>query len=450
MRLNQISSRCFAVAPALPDVAARAVMSDSERARCLLLADYETFAVGTIVQHALALRDLSTHNVALTNVATLSRIKFDPDKYDVIVFHYSIVIANGFNIGPALRQRLGKSTALKVLFIQDEYRWIDATAEAIRELGISVVFSVVNADIVDRVYHHDWLKKVRKESTLTGFVDEKLVRRTVPAYSARSVDVAYRARKVPYWLGSFAMEKWRIGEEFRKRVGELGLSHDISSDEGARLYGESWIKFLTNTKSVLGTESGASVFDFSGSIRAGVEAAAIRDPDLKFETVQAEWLMDHDGKMAIHVISPRMFEAAALRTLMINYPGTYSGRLIPWRHYVPLAKDHSNIDEVVRVIRDPERAERIIEAAYREVACNPENSFRAMVAHFDRVVEEELPSFKVGPRTLRNFRHGLELASWADFYVRRFGRTARRAAWRAAKPVLPTRVVKRIEAKFIG
>jgi hypothetical protein len=311
----------------------------------------------------------------------------------------------------------------------------------------------VNEDIVNRVYHHDWLKKVRKEVTLTGFVDEDLVKRAVPAYSARPVDVAYRARKVPYWLGSFAMEKWRIGEDFHKVAHEVGLSHDISSDEGARLYGESWIHFLTNTKAVLGTESGASVFDFSGSIRAAVETAVLRDPDLEFDAVHAKILKDHDGKMAIHVISPRIFEAAALRTLMINYPGEYSGCLVPWRHYVPLERDLSNIEEVIRIIRDPARAQRIIDAAYHEVACNPKNSFRAMVAHFDAVVSEELGLS--GPDAQRRSRRKtadwerLEVISWADGFARRLGARLRRRVWRLATPVLSDRVQRWIKGKLV-
>ena len=39
-------------------------------------------------------------------------------------------------------------------------------------------------------------------------------------------------------------------------------------------------------------------------------------------------------------------------------------------------KDHSNIDDVVAVIRDPKAAQEIIDRAYRDVACNPEYGFR--------------------------------------------------------------------------
>ena len=71
---------------------------------------------------------------------------------------------------------------------------------------------------------------------------------------------------------------------------------------------------------------------------------------------------------------------------MILYEGNYSGRLQPWRHYVPLKKDHSNMAEVAGVLRDDKRAQAIVDAAFREVALNSENSFAAMTKRVDRTI----------------------------------------------------------------
>lgn len=181
-----------------------------------------------------------------------------------------------------------------------------------------------------------------------------------------------------------------IGERFEQDSAKYGLMTDIAYDEKSRLYGKKWIRFLTRCKAVLGTESGASICDFTGDIQRHVDSYLAKNPDANFERVHREILAGHDGKILINVISPRCFEAAALRTLMILYPGDYSGRLEPWRHYVPLSKDHSNFAEVVSILRTPERAQEIVDAAYREVACNPWNTFRHFVKHFDRVIAEEL------------------------------------------------------------
>jgi hypothetical protein len=68
---------------------------------------------------------------------------------------------------------------------------------------------------------------------------------------------------------------------------------------------------------------------------------------------------------------------------MVLYPGAYSGILEPWRHYVPLEKDHRNMAEVVAAIRDRATWERITGHARAEVAENPEYSFEAMTRAMD-------------------------------------------------------------------
>jgi hypothetical protein len=432
--------------------------SSAHPLRCLVLADFAAFPIGTVERHIAAFREFSAHEIQVAHVRALDFLRFDVNRFDVIVFHYSIVIAKGFHLSERLRAKCSTARGLKVLFIQDEYRWIDATAEAIGELGISVLFTVVNREVVERIYHHPWLKGVRKELTLTGFVDETLLGIEVPSYENRDVDVAYRARKVPYWLGSFAMEKWSIGRRFERDASRFQLACDISSDESGRLYGANWIRFLSGAKAVLGTESGASVCDFSGELRARVEAAVDRDKEIEFEAIRQEILGESDGPIVIHVVSPRMFEAAALRTLMINYPGEYSGCLTPWRHYVPLEKDHSNIAEVVAVIRDPGRAKQIIDAAYREVACDSKNSFRAMAGHFDRVVAEELgmivPAGGNVPASRRKW-YLLEVACWIHFYawpvligIRILGVRVRCYVWALVRDFVPLQVRDWVKAKL--
>lgn len=435
------------------------VPSSVRRLRCLVLADFAALPIGTVERHISAFREFSAYQIQVAHVRALDFLGFDVNSFDVIVFHYSIVIAKGSHISERLRAKLSAARGLKVLFIQDEYRWIDATAEAIGELGISVLFTVVNREVVDRIYHHPWLKGVRKELTLTGFVDETLLSIEVPSYENRDVDVVYRARKVPYWLGSFAMEKWSIGTRFESDASRFQLACDISSDENSRLYGADWIRFLSGAKAVLGTESGASVCDFSGELRTRVEAAVDRDKEIEFEPIHREILKELDGQIVIHVVSPRMFEAAALRTLMINYPGEYSGRLIPWRHYVPLEKDHSNIAEVVAVIRNPERAKAIIDAAYREVACDSKNSFRAMAEHFDRVLADELGLIMPAGRDASVSRrrwYVLEAACWIYYYtwptlvgIRILGVRVRCHIWGMVRDLVPLKVRDWVKARLL-
>jgi hypothetical protein len=342
---------------------------------------------GTIREHVAALTRLPRHRVFKVDHANAHRVDFAA--FDVIALHYSLVIASPAYISDLLREKIASFRGLKVLFIQDEYRWIDATARAIGELGIRVVFSLVESSLVRQVYHHPFLADVRFEYTLTGYVSPALLKQAVPAYERRSIDVGYRARKLSAWYGSHALQKWQIADAFVEAARPFGLNLDISTREEDRLYGRRWMRLLANCKACLGTESGASVLDYTDEIRRNVEAFVIDHPKAGFEELRRRFFADHDGRVVMNVISPRCLEAAALRTLMVMYPGDYSGILEAGRHYVVLQKDHSNIAEVVEIIRSPARARPFIECAYREIACSDRLSLAALGRHFERVIDEE-------------------------------------------------------------
>ena len=133
----------------------------------------------------------------------------------------------------------------------------------------------------------------------------------------------------------------------------------------------------------------AGFVDYTGEVYQAIDEFERANPTATFEEINDRFLEGRDGQIVIHVISPRCFEAAALRTLMILYPGEYSGVLEPGRHYVELRHDHSNMDEVMAVVLDPDRAAKIIERAYTEVAVSGRWSFKTFIQdHFDKVIDE--------------------------------------------------------------
>ena len=358
------------------------------RLSILLLCNYKAGGAATVGDHIFGLQDRSRHNiVVLSSKRSLPR-GLDLSRFDALIIHYSMVVRYHTYVGRKMRNAIRSFRGFKAAFVQDDYRFVNHTVAALADMKIDALFGLAPEPVIDQIYPPEKLPGVVRETVLTGYVPAELCKRSVPAYEARPIDVGYRARKLPAWLGALSQEKWLIADRFGKDAAAYGLKCDISTREHDRIYGEAWISFVSSCKAMLGTESGASVIDFTGEIQKNVEAHLLREPDASFEALRDLNFRDIDGKVVLNVISPRCFEAAALRTLMILYEGSYSGRLQPWRHYVPLKKDHSNMDEVVAVLRDPAKATAIIERAYAEVALNPDNSFEAMVRQFDRVIDE--------------------------------------------------------------
>jgi hypothetical protein len=70
---------------------------------------------------------------------------------------------------------------------------------------------------------------------------------------------------------------------------------------------------------------------------------------------------------AFFAISPRHLEAVITKTAQLLVEGSYSGVLEPERHYIPVRRDFSNLDEGLERLRDVEAVEAMAERAYREV-----------------------------------------------------------------------------------
>lgn len=352
----------------------------------LLLWDRAPNVASTVRQHVSALQTYSAHRVHPVSILGELPPGIELDRFDGIVIHYSLVACHDTYLAPRTRAAISRFTGVKAIFIQDEYRHVDRSVAAMQLLGINVLFTCVPAEEIDKVYPLSKLPGVTRFNVLTGYVDESLLGLQLPDIESRPIDIGYRARKLPAWLGALGQEKWRIGHRVALDAPRYGLKVDLAHREEERLYGQDWIDFMTGCKATLGVESGASVFDFSGEVQRAVDRDVETNSNLSFEELQTRHFAHLEGHIRLNQISPRCFEAAALRTLMVLYEGRYSGRLEPWRHYVPLKKDHSNFDEVVSVLRNPDRIREITGRAYDEVACAGRNSFRAMVNDFDQAI----------------------------------------------------------------
>jgi hypothetical protein len=352
----------------------------------LLLADDQKGSAGTIHEHIDALRRLSRHRVTVFNprgITTTRRLNLEA--FDVVVIHYSLVVIWDDYLPAAVRDAVAAYDGLKVQFIQDEYRWVDRICTAIRDLGIHVLFSVVPEATAQEIYGRR-LPNTEILHTLTGYVGHSLAATRPPALPVRPIDVGYRGRSLPYWLGRLGHEKVEIGRRFLECAAGTGLRCDIAWTESARIYGRAWSTFLGSCRTVLTSESGASIVDFDGSAEAAVKRYVAAHPTAGYEEVERDVLTPFLGGPEIATISPRVFEAAAHRTGLIMFPGRYSDIVEPWRHYIPLAKDFSNFNEVAERVRDTDFLESITRVAHEDLIASGHYSYAKFIETFDDAV----------------------------------------------------------------
>jgi len=368
------------------------------RRSVLLLCDDSPSHADTVLDHIQALSASSRHDVHRLNPrgATLPRL-LRLGAFDAVAIHYSLVCTVDHYLSPQWRAAISAFQGLKVQFIQDEYRWVEAVTAMVRQLGVNVLFSALPPEEMRKIYQ-DRLPGVRLEHTLTGYVPDRLVGVTTPDVAERPRHIVYRGRELPFWLGDLANDKVRIAKGVAARAEAFHLSTDIGWQEKDRIYGLDWRRFMVSGRATLGTGSGASIADFDGRVEETVREYQRQHPHAGYAKVASAVLRPYEGNVRFDVVSPRVFEAIALRTALVLFPGWYSGVVEPGRHYIALRRDFSNFSEVADKLKDDRFLRELTARAYSEVVASGAYSYRVLTEHFDRVVEELAPSSAAGPQ----------------------------------------------------
>lgn len=349
-----------------------------------------TNAVRDYVQ---AFADYSSHRIHYYDMDS-GPLDFDLEPYDCIVFNYCFW-ARCLAVPPKFRDRVASFSGLKIAILQDEYEYFLWHEKTLIALGVNTIVTCVPEAHWRDVFQDEAFRRVTFINALTGYVPDSLLNLPNPKpLPDRVWTVGYRSRPVPYTYGRLTQEKLLIGQRMRQLCIERGVLANIEVTEESRIYGAAWPEFIGNCRAVLGTESGSNFFDFDGSIKPAIEDFLKEHPDTDFETIDERFLQGHEDKIRMNQVSPRIFEAIAMKTGLVLFEGTYSGVIQPWIHFIPLKKDFSNVDEVFSTLADIPRLSAMTQRAYDDVIVSGKYHFRTFIGTLDEHIANTGPQAK--------------------------------------------------------
>ena len=168
-----------------------------------------------------------------------------------------------------------------------------------RGVHIDFVFTVAPESLWSAIFPAVDREQTRIGRALTGYLDPGTIARIahVAAGVERTIDIGYRAKDLPAWLGRHARLKAQIGDAFAHAAPTYGLTTDISTRPEDVLTGSDWLRFLLSCRYTVGVEGGASVFDRDGSLRQCCERVLANRPGATFEELEAECFPGRDGEV---------------------------------------------------------------------------------------------------------------------------------------------------------
>lgn len=344
----------------------------------------------TVVEHVNAFVAHSRFPVWAINVDHGFPPALDGLSPRIILLHYSLFGSGNFQLDTRSRRFLDQATnSYRIAFFQDEHQYCGQRFAFIDSYRIDCVYTLVEPQYHDLVYGRH-TRGPRLIYTIPGYVSDQLVetaaRRSIPDVDRR-IDVGYRGRSLPFHMGRGSQEKREIGGRFAEMAKGLGLRLDIAVDEGSRLYGDRWTSFLANCRAVIGVEAGVSIFDIEDRVWTDARRMFSDNPAITFEEMSSRLLEPWEDNIPYRTISPRHFEAAAFRVTQMLFEGHYSGILEPMVHYLPLRKDFSNFDEVIRLFGDPDVRRSLTDRAYADLIASGRYSYGVFIKQFDEDLE---------------------------------------------------------------
>lgn len=307
--------------------------------------------------------------------------------FDLVIFHTLFFPSRhdprAFNALVRKALPLSGCAGVKVMIPQDEFINAKGVNAFIRGFGIDVVFSAMPEREWPNIYDSIDRSRVRIYRVLPGYLDDgrlKRIEKFGKGKASRAIDIGYRtAGRPPAWFGRHGMLKQRIADVFADLGGKHGLKMDISTSAADTLLGDDWYRFLYRCKYALGVEGGTSVLDFDGGIKQRTEEYCNKYPAAGLEEVERACFPGLDGQFRGYAISPRHLEACATRTCQVLTEGEYNGVLVPGKHYIPVKRDFSNVNEVIEIVLRDRLREQITDRAYRDIVQSGKYSYREFV-----------------------------------------------------------------------
>jgi hypothetical protein len=165
---------------------------------------------------------------------------------------------------------------------------------------------------------------------------------------------------MPPHLGRLAQAKSKQAVVMANAASSAGFNVDVSTRVEDSFIGAAWFDFLSSCKFTVGMKGGASLHDPYGLTHTKVQAYLTRHPSASFDEIERKCFKGKDMKHEFTAISPRLFEASMAGTCQILQRDDYLGVLEPWRDYIPLERNFSNVNEVVSTMRDLDKCQEIV------------------------------------------------------------------------------------------
>ena len=286
--------------------------------------------------------------------------EFEEISPDVFIVNYDFLNYRFTPLWPYIKNRhkkIAQRSGKVVAIAQDDF-WANKLLDNwCMDWDVDRILTPISNDL-DVLYPRS-IKTKEFRTALTGYVKSGPIPQTA-LLRDRPIDLGQRVRDMPPHLGRLAQAKSKQAVVMATAATSAGFKVDVSTRVEDSFIGAAWFDFLSSCKFTVGMKGGASLHDPYGLTHTKVQAYLARHSEASFDEIERKCFKGKDMKHEFTAISPRLFESSMAGTCQILQRDDYLGVLEPWRDYIPLERNFSNVDEVVSTMKDLDKCQEIV------------------------------------------------------------------------------------------
>lgn len=358
-------------------------------------------------------------------------------KFDLLILHYSFLAGERFYLDDkkwiSKTKEIEKIQAkIKIAIPQDEYLYTSRLTKLFNNLKIDIICTTLIRDKdIDLLYSQELNNDPKIIKVLTGYLDLSsldYINKKITKLHQRKIDIGYRARELSFSIcGEHGQLKIKVKNQFKKFLKNSKLKFDIENTNSTfktnnSLKNKKWFDFLMNCKYFLGCEGGSSLYDKNGQIYRDVENYLKRSPNADFFEIKNLFFKQIDFNIKNFALGPRNLECILTKTVQVLVEGEYNGVLKPWKHYLPIKKDFSNIEEIFEKMKDYNFTQNLAENAYKDIIKNKELYYENFISNIVNTSKNLGHIFnEIQTNNLSHFKKiKMQIFSWGSILILEF------------------------------
>jgi len=357
--------------------------------RLLVLYAARFASIGAIRDYLEGFQAHSRHEVFFMEAGDGAIPQTAHEPFDAVLVNFCCRLHYGSLFSDACEAFVAGFSGIRIVVLQDEQENTLAVRKRVAHMRPHILFTTLPPEAWPIVFPDDVFGETKIVRLLTGYARQRSLPHdlNLAPLAQRRLTLGYRVTPHVWRWGKLGRLKIEVGQRFHEACLRRGIPADIAWTEEAKIYGDNWLRFNASCQGVLGSESGASIFDWHGDLQRQETQFRYARPGATCEGFLSE-VIEQEVSFDTGQVSPRVFEATITRTPLVMVEGKYAGVLREEEHYLAIKRDFSNVENILDRMSDLESLQNMVDRAYSHLIESGMFSYAVMSREIDKEIEQ--------------------------------------------------------------